>query len=97
MRLFAIEEGLYFSDLEQGISYGEGVKIVLISDVSGRIISVHEGWAICPDCGRGRLMPIHPETRGRMIPAYCKRCRRQHYLTITASACADEPEPVRTE
>lgn len=92
-----IEQGLYFSGLEQGISYGEAVKSVLISDARGRIIAVHEGWAVCPDCGRGRLMPIHPATRGRMIPAWCKRCRRQHYLNIDASACADVPEPERME
>jgi len=73
------------------------VKILLISDAGGRIISVQKGWAICPDCGRGRLMPILPETRGRMIPAWCKRCRRQHFLNIDASACALEPEPVRME
>lgn len=69
----------------------------MISDAGGRIISVQKGWAICPDCGRGRLMPILPETRGRMIPAWCKRCRRQHFLNIDASACALEPEPVRME
>ena len=86
-----------FSSLEPGISYREAVKRHLISDAKGRLLNTVEGWAICPDCGRGRLMPIHPDTRGRMIPAYCKRCRKQHYLTITASACADEPEPVRTE
>ena len=92
-----IEQGLYFSSLEQGISYGEAVKSGLISDARGRIIAVHEGWAICPDCGRGRLMPIHPATQGRMIPAWCKRCRRQHFLNIDASACADVPEPERME
>lgn len=73
------------------------MKNLLISDAGGRIISVQKGWAICPDCGRGRLMPILPETRGRMIPAWCKRCRRQHFLNIDASACALEPEPVRME
>ena len=83
--------------MEQGISYREGAKILLISDAQGRIISVQQGWAICPECGRGRLLPIHPQTRGRMIPAYCKRCRKQHYLNIDASACADVPEPVRTK
>ena len=92
-----IEQGLYFSSLEQGITYGEAVKSGLISDARGRIIAVHEGWAICPDCGRGRLMPIHPATQGRMIPAWCKRCRRQHFLNIDASACASAPEPVRME
>ena len=83
--------------MEQGITYGEAVKSCLISDARGRIIAVHEGWAICPDCGRGRLMPIHPATQGRMIPAWCKRCRRQHFLNIDASACADVPEPERME
>ena len=72
----------------------------MISDAKGRILRVHEGWVLCPDCGRGRLLPLHPDTRGQMVPAYCKRCRSQHFLNIDdfdASACASVPEPAHSE
>ena len=71
----------------------------MISDANGRILSVQEGWILCPDCRRGRLLPLHPDTRGHMVPAYCKRCRKQHFLNIgdDVSACASEPEPAHSE
>lgn len=92
-----MNKALSFLGLEPGITYGVGVKTGLISDAKGRILEVHEGWVLCPDCRRGRLLPLHPDTAGRMIPAYCKRCRRQHFLNIDACARAPEPVPVRMD
>lgn len=55
-----------------------------ISDESGRMLEVRGGWVICPACGRGRVLPLHPRTRGEMIPFYCKRCRRGGFLSVSS-------------
>lgn len=56
-----------------------------ISDDAGRMLEVRDGWVICPACGRGRVMRLHPKTHGEMIPFYCKRCRRGGFLTVSSS------------
>lgn len=65
----------------------------LISDATGRMLSVRDSWVICPNCRRGRILPLTPNTQGVMIPGYCKRCRTQFFLSIAPET--DEKTPPR--
>lgn len=52
---------------------------------------VKDGWAICPVCGKGKLLKVRPDTSVRNLPAKCKRCGQVTVVNIEA------PEPVSTE
>ena len=55
------------------------------------IMPVKDGWAICPVCGKGKLLKVRPDTSVRNLPAKCKRCGQVTVVNIEA------PEPVSTE
>lgn len=40
----------------------------------GKISAVKDGWVICPVCGRGKLIPVEPESVIRNVSFKCKRC-----------------------
>ena len=40
----------------------------------GKISAVRDGWVICPVCGRGKLIPVEPESVIRNVSFKCKRC-----------------------
>lgn len=47
-------------------------------------INVTNGWAICPNCGKGKLLKILPETSIRNLPCKCKLCRQEVVVNIEA-------------
>lgn len=47
-------------------------------------INVRDGWAICPKCGKGKLLKILPETSVRSLPCKCKLCRQESIVNIKA-------------
>ena len=47
-------------------------------------INVRDGWAICPKCGKGKLLKILPETSVRNLPCKCKRCSQETVVNIKA-------------
>jgi hypothetical protein len=40
------------------------------------ILTVREGKAICPTCGRPTPVRILPETRLELFPLFCKTCKQ---------------------
>ena len=51
-------------------------------------IVTKDGWAICPVCGKGKLIKLLPTTTVHDLPCKCKRCGQETKLNIEA------PEPV---
>lgn len=47
-------------------------------------ISVKDGWAICPKCGKGKLLKILPDTSVSRLPCKCKLCRQESIVNIKA-------------
>ena len=45
-------------------------------------ISPKDGWAMCPQCGKGKLLMILPDTAVRNLPRKCKRCRQEFLITV---------------
>ena len=54
-------------------------------------LSVKDGWAICPVCGKGKLLKIRPDTIALNLPCKCKRCGQETVVNI------DAPEPASKE
>ena len=54
-------------------------------------LSVKDGWAICPVCGKGKILKLRPDTTTRNLPCKCKRCGQETLVNI------DAPEPASQE
>ena len=56
--------------------------------VSGRLLTVTNGWLQCPVCRRNRrLMRILPDTEGKRIPAYCRDCKTELLIDVSEGKC----------
>ena len=51
------------------------------------MLTVKDGWLLCPACGRSRVLKVHPETRGEAFPVFCKKCGRESLVDIDKSQC----------
>ena len=45
-------------------------------------IQVKDGWAICPQCGKGKLTKVLPETSAKNLPCWCKLCHQERIVNI---------------
>ena len=52
---------------------------------SGKLLAVKDGWLMCPACGRSRVLRIYPDTEGKAIAVYCKKCGRESLVDIDKS------------
>ena len=57
----------------------------------GGTLVTEDGWVLCPECGRGKLLRLPPDGVVRCF-AYCRLCRRERFLNIDLSL-SHEPEP----
>lgn len=49
----------------------------------GRMLTVENGWLVCPFCKRNRrVMRIDPETVATRMIAYCRDCKREFRVDI---------------
>lgn len=55
------------------------------------IISTKDGWAVCPVCGKGKLLKLLPDTVVHQLPCKCKKCGQESIVNIKA------PEPASVE
>lgn len=60
-------------------------------DPNPATIVTKDGWAICPVCGKGKLIKLLPTTTVHDLPCKCKRCGQESKLNIEA------PEPESKE
>lgn len=57
----------------------------------GGTLVTEDGWVLCPECGRGKLLRLPRDGRVRAY-AYCRYCHRERFLNIDLSL-SHEPEP----
>lgn len=50
-----------------------------------------EEWVLCPQCRRGKVLRLRPETRATELEVYCKRCNRRSILDIDAQQLRGRP------
>ncbi len=60
-------------------------KVLIIPAKSGTI-EASDRWVACPVCGKQKFFHVHPSTRGRNIPVYCRKCKKEYLIDIA-------PEP----
>ena len=56
----------------------------------GKLI-VKDGWLMCPQCGKMKVLRLEAETTAHALPVYCRRCGQESIVNI------DAPEPVSDE
>lgn len=56
----------------------------------GKLI-IKNGWAMCPVCGKGKLLKLLPESTVHALPCKCKLCGQTTNVNI------DAPEPASCE
>lgn len=56
----------------------------------GRMLTVKGGWLLCPQCGGSKVLRIWPDTYGRRIQVYCKRCRHETTVNIDPQCLCHE-------
>ena len=49
---------------------------------SGKLLAVKDGWLLCPVCRGTKVLRIWPETEGRAIQVFCKKCGRESLVDI---------------
>lgn len=55
-------------------------------------IVTKDGWAMCPVCGKGKLIKLLPTTTVHDLPCKCKKCGQISKIHIEAP----EPESAET-
>lgn len=54
----------------------------------GRILTVKEGYLVCPNCRRNkRLMKINPDTVATRVVAFCRDCKTENIVDIDRGQC----------
>ena len=49
----------------------------------GRMLTVQDGWLVCPHCRRNRrLMRIPPDAQAHRIAVWCRECKHEIILDI---------------
>ena len=57
----------------------------------GKMLTVKDGWLLCPVCGGSRVLRIYPETSGQKIQVFCKRCSKESIVNIEQCQCHECP------
>lgn len=54
----------------------------------GRMLTVKDGYLICPNCRRNkRLMKVNPDTRATRVVAFCRDCKTENIVDIDQGQC----------
>ena len=54
----------------------------------GKMLTVKDGWLICPTCRRNRrLMKINQDTVASRVVAYCRDCKTENIVDIDRGQC----------
>lgn len=78
-----------FSVLITILTFGKGkVKVLNIAGNYGKMLTVRDGYLICPRCRRNkRLMKINPDTEATRVVAYCRDCKTENIVDIYRGQC----------
>lgn len=66
-------------------AYQVASTVHAVTDSSGRRLAVRQGYIICPNCRRKRLLRLLPGTRGSSVALYCKCCHQEVVVDIKGS------------
>ena len=55
----------------------------------GKLV-IKNGWVICPMCGKGKILPVNPDSTCYHLPRKCKRCGQETIVNIEAPEPASE-------
>lgn len=56
--------------------------------ISGKMLSVVDGYLICPHCRTNRkLLPIEPDTEAINLSVYCRVCKTRTKINISRGQC----------
>lgn len=53
----------------------------------GKLLTVKEGYLVCPVCRHKRLMKILPDTTATGVVAYCRYCKTENIVDIDRGQC----------
>lgn len=70
-------------------AYQVAPTVHTVTDAAGHRLRVRQGYIICPNCNRKRLLRLLPRTRGSAVALYCKVCHQQVVVDITEGRHAD--------
>lgn len=55
-----------------------------VKDQSGKLLTINpKRWAICPACGKGKLIRILPNSRASNLELFCKVCKHTTIVHIS--------------
>lgn len=58
-------------------------KVLQEYEKRGRMLTVEDGWLVCPFCKLNRrVMKIDPDTVAMRLPVYCRSCKREFRVDI---------------
>lgn len=59
---------------------------------SAIILTVRNGFLICPTCGQNRhLIAVRPETTAKNLELFCRKCRTTVTVDISQGLCSRSP------
>lgn len=54
----------------------------------GKILTVKDGWLVCPGCGRNRkVIRVRPETTAQQLQVFCRMCKREYIVDMDKGEC----------
>lgn len=61
-----------------------------------RMIPMKGGYACCPECN-AKLLRISPETEGKRLPVWCRKCKREIMIDIYRGQSFKSPSPEQSD
>ena len=60
----------------------------MIHSEYGKILTVRDGYLVCPKCRRNRrVMKINPDTVAHRVVAFCRDCKAENIVDIDRGQC----------
>lgn len=59
-----------------------------IQQTHGKLLTVRDGWLVCPVCRRNRrLKRVYPDETGERVSVWCKDCKSDLRIDIYRGQC----------
>lgn len=53
-----------------------------VGENRGKMLTVKDGWLVCPHCLNKRLLRVPPDTAARALPVWCGKCKHEIIVDI---------------
>ena len=57
------------------------------------LLTVQNGFLICPFCGNRKTQRVDLRTEARALPVYCRKCSHEILIDIHRGQCSRSPSP----